>query len=148
MKLLLIALALASAPAFAVEVIGIADGDTLTVLQDGRPARIRLANVDAPEKRQGFGERAKQSLAELCFRKDAVLKVVSTDRYGRAVALVSCAGIDVNRTQVERGLAWVYAQYNQDPGLPALQAAAAAERRGLWVDPHPVPPWEFRRPGQ
>jgi endonuclease YncB( thermonuclease family) len=78
--------------------------DTLTVLQDGRPARIRLANVDAPEKRQGFGERAKQSFSDLCYRKDAVLKIVSTDRYGRAVALVWCAGIDVNRAQVERGL--------------------------------------------
>ena len=148
MKLLLIMLALASAPAFAMDVIGIADGDTLTVLQDGRPARIRLANVDAPEKRQGFGERAKQSLSDLCYRKDAVLKVVSTDRYGRAVALVSCAGVDVNRAQVERGLAWVYTKYNQDPGLPALQAAAAAQRRGLWAEPNPVPPWDFRRAGR
>ncbi|PWF48577.1 thermonuclease family protein [Massilia glaciei] len=146
MKLLLIALALASAPALALDVIGIADGDTLTVLQDGRPARIRLANVDAPEKRQGFGQRAKESLSELCYRKDAVLKVVSTDRYGRAVALVSCAGIDVNRAQVERGLAWVYTKYNQDPALPALQEAAAAQRRGLWSEPNPVPPWKFRRP--
>lgn len=148
MKPLLIALALASAPACALDVIGIADGDTLTVLQDGRPARIRLANVDAPEKRQGFGERSKQSLSELCYRKDAVLRVVSTDRYGRAVALVSCGGVDVNRAQVERGLAWVYTQYNQDPSLPALQAAAAAQRRGLWVDSNPVPPWDFRRTGR
>lgn len=144
-KLALAALALSSAHAIAAEVIGIADGDTLTILQDGKPIRIRLANIDAPEKGQGFGERAKQSLSELCYRKDATFKVVSTDRYGRAVALVSCAGIDVNRIQVERGLAWVYTQYNQDPSLPAKQAAAAAERRGLWADPGAVPPWEFRR---
>lgn len=145
---LLIALSLFDTSAFALDVISIADGDTLTVLQDGRPARIRLANIDAPEKRQGFGARAKQSLSEMCYRKDAVLTVVSTDRYGRTVALVSCAGVNVNRAQVERGLAWVYKQYNKDRSLPALQEAAAAKRRGLWAESNPIPPWDFRRAGR
>ena len=144
-KWLLAGLAIGCAPALALDVIGIADGDTLTVLQDGKPARIRLANVDAPEKHQGFGEQSKKSLSDLCFRKDALITVVSTDQYGRTVAVVTCAGIDVNRAQVERGLAWVYPKYNRDPSLPALQAAAAAQRRGLWAELHPVPPWEFRR---
>lgn len=71
-----------------------------------------------PEKRQGFGERAKQSLSDLCYSKDALLKVVSTDKYGRTVALVSCAGVDVNRAEVERGLAWVHTEYNKDESLP------------------------------
>jgi len=146
--LLLIALAAASSSVWALQVVGIADGDTLTVLQDGRPARIRLANIDAPEKRQAFGDRSKQSLSELCYGKDAVVRIISTDRYGRAVAMVSCGGIEVNRAQVERGLAWVYTRYNQDPSLPPLQVAAAAQRRGLWVDLNPVPPWEFRRAGR
>ena len=73
------------------------------------------------------------------------MKVISTDKYGRAVALVSCAGVDVNRAQVERCLAWVHTKYNQDPSLLALQAAAAAKRRGLWAESHPIPPWTFRR---
>lgn len=133
------------ASAHAVPVIGIQDGDTLTVLYERRPIRIRLAFVDSPEKLQSFGERAKQSLSDLCFRKDALLKVISTDKYGRAVALVSCAGVNVNRAQVERGLAWVHTKYNQDPSLLALQVMAAAKRRGLWAESHPIPPWTFRR---
>lgn len=122
-----------------------ADGDSLTVLRESRPLKIRLANVDSPEKRQDFGERAKQSLSELCYRKQAVVRIVDTDRYGRAVALVSCDGTDVNRAQVERGFAWVYTKYNKDPVLPILQAEALAKRRGLWADANPVAPWDFRR---
>lgn len=129
----------------AYRVIGVQDGDTLTVLDQRRPVRIRLAFVDSPETRQDYGQRAKQSLAEMCYRKDAVLNVRGTDRYGRPVALVSCGGINVNRAQVERGLAWVYTRYNKDPSLPALQALAASRRRGLWAEPNPVPPWDFRR---
>ena len=83
-----------SARAWAVDVIGISDGDTLTVLQDGQPAKIRLANIDAPEKRQAFGERAKQSLADMCYRRDAIVRTIGKDRYGRAIALVYCDGID------------------------------------------------------
>lgn len=132
------------ASAHAVPVIGIQDGDTLTVLHERRPIRIRLAFVDSPEKLQSFGQQAKQSLSDLCYRKDALLKIINIDKYGRAVALVSCAGVDVNRIQVERGLAWVRTNYNQDPSLLALQAAAAAKRRGLWAESHPVPPWTFR----
>lgn len=129
----------------AYRVVGVSDGDTLTVLQERRPVKIRLAFVDSPESRQDFGKRAKQSLSDMCYRKDALLKIISTDRYGRTVALVSCAGINVNRAQVERGLAWVYKQYNKDPSLPALQAAALAKRRGLWAQSNPVAPWDFRR---
>lgn len=143
LRLLIFTLAMSSA--HAVPVIGIQDGDTLTVLHERRPIRIRLAFVDSPEKLQSFGQQAKQSLSDLCYRKNALLKIISIDKYGRAVALVSCAGVDVNRVQVERGLAWVRTNYNQDPSLLALQAAAAAKRRGLWVESHPVPPWTFRR---
>jgi micrococcal nuclease len=132
----------------AYRVIGIQDGDTLTVLRDRRPVRVRLAFVDSPERRQGYGERARQSLSSMCYGKNAVITVLSTDRYRRPVARVSCAGVDVSRAQVARGFAWVYVQYNKDPSLPALQAAAAAKRRGLWAEPHPVPPWDFRRAGR
>ena len=132
-------------PAHALEVIGVADGDTITVLEGGKPIKVRLANIDAPERRQPFGEPAKLSLSQLCYRQDARLEVTGTDRYGRRIARVSCAGIDANRAQVERGLAWVYVKYNQDPRLPALQDGARKERRGIWSEPGPVPPWEFRK---
>lgn len=129
----------------ACKVIGVADGDTLTVLVDGSPVKLRLANVDAPEKGQAFGERSKQSLSDLCFDKDASYLVQDIDRYGRSVAVVSCEGIAVNRAQVERGLAWVYPKYNRDSSMPALEASARLERKGLWVDTAPVPPWELRK---
>lgn len=97
MKKCILILAQLAVPAFADQVIGIADGETMTVPQDRKPVNVRLADVDAPEKRQAFGERAKQSLYELCFGKDATLVARNTDRYGRVVARVTCADIDANR---------------------------------------------------
>lgn len=127
------------------EVIGVADGDTLTVLRQGRPLKVRLANIDAPEKRQDFGERSKQSLSQMCYRKDASLQIQTVDRYGRAVAVVTCNRINVNRAQVRRGMAWVYPQYNKDRALPVVQKAAQNEGHGLWARQDAVPPWEFRK---
>ena len=111
-------------PAFADQVIGIADGDTLTVLHNRKPLKIRLANIDAPEKKQPFGERSKQSLSDICYRKNATYSIQDVDRYGRTVAVVTCDGVEANRAQVERGFAWVYTRYNKDESLPALQAEA------------------------
>lgn len=133
-------------PAHAHKVIAISDGDTLTLVVDEKPLKIRLANIDAPEKAQPFGERAKQSLSDLCWGKDARFKAQDIDRHGRTVAVVTCDGVEANRAQVERGMAWVYPQYNQDLTLPGLEAMARRDRRGLWADAQAVSPWEFRRP--
>lgn len=129
----------------AAEVIGIADGDTLTVLENKQSIKIRLANIDAPERAQAFGNRSRQSLSDLCFSKDARYEVQDKDRYGRLVATVYCDDINVNRKQVELGFAWVYPKYNKDYLIPALQDQAFSARRGLWADPHPIPPWEWRK---
>lgn len=142
--LLLAALLSASLPAYADRVIGIADGDTLTVLHDQRPLKIRLADIDAPEKKQSFGQRSKESLSDMCFGKDATYRTQAIDKYGRTVARVTCGGIDVNRAQVERGMAWVYVQYHTDSNLPSVQSFARFSRKGLWTDKVPVPPWEYR----
>lgn len=131
---------------FAAQVIGIQDGDTLTLLVDRVPLRIRLADIDAPEKKQAFGQRAKQSLSDMCFGKSATYRTQAIDKYGRTVARVTCAGIDANRAQVEHGMAWVYAKYNKDSSLPSVQAGARSRRAGLWMDKNPIPPWEFRHP--
>jgi micrococcal nuclease len=88
--------------ATAAPVIGISDGDTLTVLEDNRQVKIRLANIDAPEKAQAFGQRSKESLSDLCYRKDAAYQVQDIDRYGRTVAVVTCVGVEGNWAQVER----------------------------------------------
>ena len=126
-------------------VVVVADGDTLTILDAGRQQhRIRLAEIDAPEKRQPFGQRSKQSLSDLCYGRDAAIEDGGRDRYGRTIGRVSCAGIDASAEQVRRGMAWVFDRYATDRSLYAIQDEARAARRGLWRDPQPVPPWEYR----
>lgn len=126
-------------------IVGIADGDTLTALcNDREQVKVRLAEIDAPEKAQAYGQRSKQSLADLCFKKTADLHVQTTDRYHRSVARVVCNGVDANAEQVQRGMAWVYDKYVTDRSFYALQDGARQARRGLWNDPSPMPPWEFR----
>lgn len=126
-------------------VVAVADGDTLTILDASRQQhRIRLAEIDAPEKRQPFGQRSKQSLSDLCYGRDAAIEDGGRDRYGRTIGRVSCAGIDANAEQVRRGMAWVFDRYATDRSLYAIQDEARAARRGLWSDPAPVPPWEYR----
>lgn len=127
------------------KVVGIADGDTLTVLVDGHQrVHVRLADVDAPEKAQAFGQVSKRSLSDLCFGKVAVVDVQQTDRYGRSIARVSCAGVDASEFQVRGGMAWAYRQYLHRPEFIKLEADARAKNAGLWADRTPVPPWEFR----
>lgn len=132
-------------PSLAHEVIGIADGDTLTLLVDRTPVKIRLANIDAPEKAQAFGNRSRQSLSDLCWGRDATYKPQNVDRYGRTIAVVTCGGNEVSHAQVERGMAWVYDRYNLDSALTALEEEARRNRTGLWSDDSPTPPWEFRK---
>jgi micrococcal nuclease len=127
-------------------VVGVSDGDTLTVLTpEKQQVKVRLAEIDAPEKAQPFGQRAKQYLSALCYDKQAQLRIVDMDRYGRAVARVTCDGTDANASQVKAGMAWVYDKYAKDAALYGLQDEARAARRGLWVDRGPVAPWEFRK---
>lgn len=127
-------------------VVGVADGDTLTILAAGNNRhRIRLAEIDAPESGQAFGRRSKQLLSDLCFGVDAAVRIEDIDRYQRVVGRVYCRGADANAELVEAGLAWVYTRYARDRQLFALEAQARAARRGLWADPEPVAPWDYRR---
>ena len=127
-------------------VVAIADGDTLTALcNDNQQIKIRLAEIDAPEKAQPFGNRSKQSLADMCFQKQAEIKPQTKDRYGRTVARVICDDTDANAEQIKRGMAWVYDKYVKDRGLYALQDEARAANVGLWGDADPVKPWEYRK---
>lgn len=134
-----------AAPPFAGQVVGIADGDTLTVLADDTPHKIRLAEIDAPEKKQDFGERAKQSLAALCFGQRAEVSKGKTDLYGRTVARVSCRGIDASLHQVQQGLAWAYTAYLTDPDIATSERLARDSGLGLWLGPEPTPPWLYRK---
>jgi micrococcal nuclease len=141
MKFIVLALAV-SLPltAFAHKVVGIADGDTLTLLVDQKPLQIRLANVDAPEKRQAFGRASRKSLSAMCVGKDAYYEPQNIDQYGRTVAVVNCGGVEVNHAQVKRGLAWVCTKYNNDLSLYAIQAEAKRSHKGLWAHKSTPPP--------
>jgi endonuclease YncB( thermonuclease family) len=133
-------------------VVGVADGDTLTVLDLRlQQHRVRLAGIDAPEKRQPFGQRSRQSLSLLVAGRPVRVEGGKTDRYGRLVGKVLAGGLDVNREQVRRGFAWHYLAYarEQSPADRQLYAdaenSARQERRGLWALPDATPPWEYRR---
>lgn len=136
----------ASAEEIIGRVVGVADGDTLTILVNGHEQiKVRLAEIDAPEKAQPFGQQSKQSLSDLCFDKNAVLQKTDTDRYGRTVAKVYCAGVYANAEQIRIGLAWAYRKYLHDQSLLDLENEARIAKRGVWIDREPVPPWEYRK---
>ena len=108
------------------KVIRVLDGDTIEVLQDKKPVRIRLANIDAPEKKQAFGRWSANQLKALLAAQPVTVTYTQTDRYGRIIGHVfTTNGTDASRFMVQSGAAWVY-------------------KRGLWVDANPVPPWEWR----
>lgn len=131
--------------AHAHKVIGISDGDTMTLLVGNKPLKIRLANIDAPEKKQAFGQKSKESLSDICRNADATYDTQTIDRYGRTVAVVFCNGMEANKEQVKHGMAWVYVKYNKDRSLPDVEALARDKKLGLWSGREPVAPWEFRR---
>ncbi|EHK9899045.1 thermonuclease family protein [Escherichia coli] len=127
------------------KVIRVLDGDTIEVLQDKKPVRIRLANIDAPEKKQAFGRWSANQLKALLAAQPVTVTYTQTDRYGRIIGHVfTTNGTDASRFMVQSGAAWVYERYNVDESLPALQREAQEQKRGLWGDANPVPPWEWR----
>ncbi len=130
-------------------VIAVTDGDTIKVRCGSEGAyeqvKIRLAEIDAPEKKQPFGEQSKQSLSQMCFGKQAEIRPQTKDRYGRTVARVTCGGVDSNKEQIARGMAWVYVKYVKDKSLYAVQKSARDAHTGLWVDPDPIEPWNWRK---
>ncbi len=129
------------------KVIGIKDGDTFEVLYDGQPEKVRLAEIDCPEKSQPFGKNAKQYASDLCFGK--TVKVSSTgkrDRYGRVVGtIVTQDGRNVNEELVKAGLAWHYKQYSKSKTLDGIEEQARKKKLGLWADKDPEAPWEWRK---
>lgn len=134
-----------SAVLLACLVVGVTDGDTLKVRCGSAPQEVvRLAEIDAPEKAQPWGERSRQHLAALCHDKPAEVRPEKRDRYGRTVARVSCAGVDASAGQVKAGMAWAFTKYLTDPTIRAAEEAARAAQLGLWADAYPVPPWEWR----
>jgi len=145
--LLLVAQAATAAAELRGRVVGISDGDTLTLLTARREqVRIRLSDIDTPERGQPFGRRARRAPSDLAFGKAVRVVVRDADRYGRSVGRVFAGAQDVNAELVRRGAAWVFRRYSDDSALLRLERIARAERRGLWGLPEArrVPPWAWR----
>lgn len=133
-------------------VIGISDGDSVTVLDaSSMQVKIRLMGMDAPERKQAFSKQSRQSLAALLFDRQVTVESSKKDKYGRTVGKILMDGLDVNLEQIKAGMAWHYKQYQHEQPdgdrLLYVQAEeeARAARRGLWMEADPVPPWEWRK---
>ena len=133
-------------------VVAIADGDTITILDSANTQhRIRLEGIDAPESHQAFGEQSRLSLSEMIFGKDVTVTYQKIDQYGRLVGKIILEGKDINLEQVKAGLAWHYKFYEDEQTPEDRDAYAKAEsearaaRRGLWQDPNPTEPYQFRK---
>lgn len=129
-------------------VSAVTDGDTITVMdKEHGKVTVRLADIDAPEDGQPYGERSTQELIRLTYGQLARVDVRGVDRYGRSLGRVFIGTSDVNASMVKRGAAWVYRQYSQDPSLLPLESQAQAGHVGLWSLPpeERVPPWDWRK---
>lgn len=128
------------------KVVGVTDGDTLTVLDGSEPRKIRLEGIDAPESHQDFGTQAKKALSEKVFGKTVRVEWRANDKYGRALGHVFVDGHWINKDLAQEGWAWHYRQYSKSPVLAEAESKARAGHVGLWSAEDPTPPWEFRHP--
>lgn len=142
----------ASADTLVGRVVGVSDGDTVTVLDAERQQhKVRLGGIDAPEKRQAFGQRSKQALSDMVFGRTISVEWSKRDRYGRIVGKILVDAKDVNLGQVQSGFAWWYQKYASEQAASDQRLYAQAEdeakreRRGLWSEAEPIAPWDFRR---
>lgn len=127
-------------------VVRVLDGDTIEVLHEGQGQRVRLAEIDCPEKSQAFGQRAKQFTSALVFGQQVTVLASGFDRNKRTIGQVRLLdGTSLNHELVRAGFAWWYRAYSHDRSFEELEREAMADRRGLWEDPHSIPPWEFRK---
>jgi micrococcal nuclease len=127
------------------KVVGIADGDTITVLDESNAQhKIRLEGIDAPEKKQAFGEKSKTTLSEKVFQKDVVVRWEKKDKYGRVLGAVYLDKRHINLEMVQEGLAWHYKRFSKAKELAEAEVTARDTKVGLWAEENPMPPWEFR----
>lgn len=132
---------------FSGPVVTVLDGDTIEVLHSQHPERVRLSGIDCPEKRQAFGQRAKQAASAFAFGMDVIIQTHVYDKYRRTIGNVILPdGMNLNQQLVKQGWCWWYRKYApRDMLLEGLENDAREARKGLWVDSQPVPPWEWRK---
>lgn len=132
---------------FSAKVIGISDGDTMEVLYRDKPIKIRLAHIDAPEKRgtQPFGNNSKKALSDLCFGKIVTVQSEKYDRYKCLIAvIITDKNRNVNKEMLRLGMAWHYKKYSNNAEYAQLENLARKNRVGLWQDQNAIAPWLWR----
>jgi micrococcal nuclease len=137
----------AGCPAWQGKVVGVSDGDTITVMHDGKGEKIRIYGVDCPEGHQDFGSKAKQFTSDMVFGKMVDVKRMDSDRYGRTVGVVTVAGKSINEELLKSGMAWFFTKYCKESFCEQWKQSEERARKGkvgLWSMPSPIPPWEFR----
>ncbi len=132
---------------FSGQAVGVIDGDSIRVMHNGRAEEIRLNSIDCPEKNQAYGKKAKLATSELVFGKEVTVNTTGKDRYGRTLASVILPdGRNLNHELVKDGWCWWYRKYAPgDTVLEGLEHEAQETKKGLWVDPSPIPPWVYRK---
>ena len=127
------------------KVIKITDGDTFVLLTDSKEQiKIRLHGIDAPEKKQDYGTDSKNYLSNLVFKKDIIIEYKNRDRYGRRIGIAFMEDVNVNEKMLSEGMAWHFKKYDTNSQWSVLESKAKEEKKGLWSQPNPVAPWEWR----
>ena len=121
------------------------DGDTVYGSLNGKTYKLRLTEIDAPERNQPFGRQSKVFLRDLLKDGEFNADISSQDQYGRYLARLYDNGVDINRKMVSEGMAWVYDDYVTDKTFYQNQREAQEQKKGLWSKRYPAPPWEWRR---
>lgn len=127
------------------KVVSITDGDTFVILNDQKEQiKIRLHGIDAPEKKQDFGTVAKNYLSSLIYNKEITIDYKNLDRYGRTIGIVFIEQLNVNEKMLEEGMAWHFKKYDKNSDWAALEDKAKEAKKGLWLQPNAIAPWEWR----
>jgi len=127
--------------------VGVSDGDTITVMYEGKDEKVRLYGTDSPGKSQAFSKNAKQFTSEMVYGKTVEVKTKDNDRYGRTIGIVIVEGESLNEALIKNGFAWVYRKYCKAAFCEDwlnLEVVTRYGKIGQWSEPNPIPPWEFR----
>jgi micrococcal nuclease len=130
---------------FSALIIGVTDGDTVKILIDNKTLNVRLDGIDAPESGQPFGNRARQELSSLVFGQTVIVQKTGEDRFQRVLGVIFKNKTSINAKLIEDGFAWHYKEYSKDRQLAELEHNARQAKRGLWSDPNPIAPWDYRQ---
>ena len=120
------------------KVVGITDGDTLTVLDKAKQYKIRLEGINAPESHQAYGNLARKALSGKAYQKDVVVESHGRDKYGRTLGHIFTGSHWINKELVQEGWAWHYREYSKSEVLAEAESDARTKHTGLWQDANPI----------